>query len=311
MTMVRDDEDGPGAQAHDETDQAVGPEPGTASGDREPDEPGLETEEPRGEEPKRPASGPTSRREIHRPSRDEPSGWSAVKLLLVPRTGRNQLAMGALCALLGFAVVVQVHQTSEADLTGLSQTELVRIADAAGQRADALTQEAADLQAERDALVSGSDTRAAALAAAERNALVQGILAGRLPAVGPGVTVSVEDPDGKVRPTTLLNLLEELRNAGAEAVSVNGVRVVASSAFTGTAGAVMLDGQRLRAPYTWSVIGDPTTMATALQIPGGAAAAVSRDGGRLTVAQVQQVNITATVTPPEPQFATPVPDAKG
>ena len=226
----------------------------------------------------------------------------------MPRSGRNQLVIGALCALLGFAVVVQVHQTSEADLSGLSQAELVRIADAAGDRADALTQEASDLEGELAALESGSDTQAAALAAAERNAQVQGILAGRLPAVGPGVVVTVDDPDGRVRPSTLLNLLEELRNAGTEAVSLNDVRVVASTAFTGSAGRVAVDGQLLDAPYTWSAIGDPTTVATALEIPGGAAAAVRRDGGEVTVTQVTQVHVTATVVPPEPRYATPVPD---
>jgi uncharacterized protein YlxW (UPF0749 family) len=231
-------------------------------------------------------------------------------MLLVSRPGRNQVAIGALCALLGFAVVVQVHQTSETNLSGLSQAELVRIADAAGERADALAQEVEDLESERSALESGSDTRAAALAAAERNAQVQGILAGRLPAVGPGLVVTVDDPDGRVRPSTLLNLLEELRNAGAEAVSLNDVRVVASTAFTGVAGRVVVDGRLLDAPYTWSVIGDPTTIATALEVPGGASATVRRDGGEVTVTQMANVDVTATVTPPEPRYATPVPDGK-
>ena len=252
----------------------------------------------------------TDQRRADQRRADEPSGWAAVRMLLVPRSGRNQLVMGALCALLGFAVVVLVRQTSETNLSGLSQAELVRIADAAGERADALDQEVDDLESERSALESGSDTRAAALAAAERNAQVQGILAGRLPAVGPGVVVTVADPDGKVRPSTLLNLLEELRNAGAEAVSLNGVRVVASTAFTGSAGRVAVDGQLLDAPYTWSVIGDPTTIATALEIPGGASAAVRRDGGEVTVTQVAQVDVTATVAPPEPRYATPVPDGE-
>jgi len=258
-----------------------------------------------------PAAAET-RREVHRPTpeREGPTGWAAVKLLAFPRTGRHQLVIGALCALLGFAVVAQVHQTSEADLAGLSQAELVRIADAAAARADALTKEAAELEAERAALESGSDTRAAALAAAERSAQVQGILAGRLPAQGPGVVVTVADPGGTVRPATLLNLLEELRNAGAEAVCVNDVRVVAATAFTGAPGRVVVGGQELAAPYVWTVIGDPTTLATALEIPGGGAAAVRRDAGEVSVAQVAQVDITATVTGPEPRFATPVPDSK-
>ncbi|MCL2455528.1 MAG: DUF881 domain-containing protein [Micrococcales bacterium] len=242
---------------------------------------------------------------------EAPSGWPTIRRLLAPRLTRGQLVIGVLCALLGFAVVMQVRQTSEANLSGLSQAELVRIADAATDRADALAREAADLEGERDALVSGSNTREAALAAAERNAQVQGILTGRLPAVGPGVEITVADPNATVRPLTLLNMLEELRNAGAEAVSIGETRVVASSAFTGAPGRVLLDGQLLTRPYRWTAIGDPTTVAAALEIPGGAIAAIRRDGGEVTVRLVDEVTISATTTPVDPVYATPVPDTPG
>jgi uncharacterized protein YlxW (UPF0749 family) len=236
------------------------------------------------------------------------SGWPAVASLLSPRLGRRQFIIGALTALLGFAVVVQVHQTSETNLSGLSQDELVRILDEAQVRADALTDEAADLDREREALESGSDTRAAALAAAERNAQVQGILTGRLPAVGPGVEIVVSDSQETLRPSVMLNMLEELRNAGAEAIEINGVRVVASSSFTGSAGRVVLDHQLLEAPYDWLVIGDPQTIATALEIPGGADAAVRRDGAEVEVTQLAEVSITALTSPSELSYATPVPE---
>jgi uncharacterized protein YlxW (UPF0749 family) len=234
-------------------------------------------------------------------------GWPAARRLLRPRASRTQLMIAALSALLGFAVVAQVNQTSEANLTGLSQDELVRILDEATNRSDALAQQAADLERERQALESGSDTRQAALDAAERNAAVQGILTGRLPAVGPGVKVIVGDPDGTVRPLTLLNMLEELRNAGAEAVELNGRRVVASTAFAGSAGKVLLDGDQLDPPFTWYAIGDSDTIATALEIPGGADAAIRRDGGRATVTKLTQVSITALTTLAQPRYATPVP----
>ncbi|MBU4335235.1 MAG: DUF881 domain-containing protein [Actinobacteria bacterium] len=241
------------------------------------------------------------------PVRAPVDGAAAWRRLLRPSSTRSQLIIGALCALLGFGVVAQVHQTSEANLSGLTQDELVRILDEATDRADALSVEAADLQRELAELESGSDTREAALAAAERNAAAQGILTGRLPAEGPGVKVVVSDPDGQVRPLTLLNLLEELRNAGAEAVSLNGHRVVASSSFTGSAGEVMLDGQVLEAPFVWYAIGDPDTIDTALGIPGGADAAVRRDGGRATVTKLNALTITDVIEAATPQYATPVP----
>lgn len=243
--------------------------------------------------------------------RPRPDGWPAIVRLLRPSVNRTQLMIAALSALLGFAVVAQVHQTSEANLSGLSQDELVRILDEATNRSDALSRQAADLQREQSQLESGSDTRQAALDAARRSAAVQGILTGRLPAVGPGVTVVVSDTSGTVRPLTLLNLLEELRNAGAEAIELNGHRVVAGTSFSGTAGHVLIDNEALSAPYSWRVIGDSDTIATALEIPGGADAAVRRDGGLATVTSMAQVSVTALATQPAPKYATPVPASSG
>ncbi len=242
-------------------------------------------------------------------SRGKPTGWAALASALHPRATRAQVLAGVLCAVLGFAVVVQMRQASDPSLSDLRTDELVRLLDETSTRADQLSSQAADLQAEKTQLESGSSSRQAALDAARRNAAMQGILSGRLPAVGPGVRVSLQDPSRSIRPVTMLNMLEELRNAGAEAIQVGDQRVTASSAFTGAPGAIQLDGVTLTAPYVWLVIGDPDTIQTALQIPGGALAYVRNDGGTGDVAKVQHVVISALRDVPQPKYATlaPVP----
>lgn len=235
------------------------------------------------------------------------TGWSALASAMHPRATRAQLLAGVLCAVLGFAVVVQVRQAGDPSLSGLRTDELVRLLDETTTRADQLSREAADLQAERDQLLSGSTSRQAAIDAARRNAAIQGILSGRLPAEGPGVRISLQDPGRSVRPATMLNMLEELRNAGAEAIQLQDQRVTASSAFTGGPGAVQLDGVTLSPPYVWLVIGDSDTISTAVQIPGGALAYVRNDGGSGDVAKVQHVVIDALRDLPGPRFATLAP----
>jgi uncharacterized protein YlxW (UPF0749 family) len=138
---------------------------------------------------------------------------------------------------------------------------------------------------------------------------MQGILSGRLPAEGPGVQITLSDPSGTIRPVTMLNMLEELRNAGAEAIQLQDQRVTASSAFTGAPGAVQLDGVTLRAPYVWLVIGDPDTMATALEIPGGALAYVRNDGGSGEVQKATHLSVSALRVLPDLRFATLAPVA--
>ena len=277
--------------------------------------------------PDRPEDAPAAPEDA-RPATDEPAvdsltavepaaarpqrhltGWSALASAMHPRATRAQVLAGVLCAVLGFAVVVQVRQAGDSNLSDLRTDDLVRLLDETTTRADQLSRESADLQAERDQLQSGSSSRQAAIDAARRNAAMQGILSGRLPAEGPGVRISLQDPDGTVRPATMLNMLEELRNAGAEAIQVQDERVTASSAFTGAPGAVQLDGVTLSPPYVWLVIGDPDTISTALEIPGGALAYVRNDGGSGDVAKVQHVVVDALRDLPAPRFATLAPVA--
>ena len=68
----------------------------------------------------------------------------------------------------------------------------------------------------------------AGLAAAER-AQVEGILAGQLPAEGPGVELVIRSDGAQIPAPVLYNVLEELRNAGAEAVQIGDQRITASS----------------------------------------------------------------------------------
>lgn len=277
------------------------PEPSEPADERAPGEP--EPSEPADEpEPDGPADSTPAP-----PPAEPPSGWAVLGRALKPRATQAQILAGVLCALLGFALVAQVRQSGETNLAGMRQGDLVRILDETTNRGDALAREAADLARERDDLLSGSDRRQAALDALRRSAETQGILAGRLPAEGSGVIVTLTDADGFIKPFTMLNMLEELRNAGAEAIELNGQRVTASSAFTGSGGAVVLDGVELSTPYRWIAIGDPDIIAPALQIPGGAMAQVRNDGGKGSVDRADLVEVKAVRVVPDPVYATPVP----
>jgi len=242
------------------------------------------------------------------PRPEQPGAWHTLVRALRPRATRAQVLTAVLCGLLGFAVVAQVRLTHDTSLSTLRQSDLVGILDQATRQADELQREAATLEQTRQELESGSDSRQAALDAATRSAATQGILTGRLPAEGPGIVVTLTEPDGSIRALTLLNFLEELRNSGAEAVQLNDQRLTASSYFVAPAegDGVVVDGTTLHAPYRWIVIGDADVMATALDIPGGALASVRNDGGRGSVLRKELVSVTATRSVPVPVNATPV-----
>ena len=218
----------------------------------------------------------------------------------------NRIVVALLCALLGFAVVLQVQRTAAGDTLATARPDdLVQILDGLQRREDDLNVEIAELQATLGRLQQSGASSEEALAEAERQAEALGILTGTVPATGPGVNIVIQDPDRRIPPEVMLDAIQELRNAGAEAFQVGGVRIGVDSAFTGSDGAIAVDGSTLTAPYTVSAIGDPPTLAAALAIPGGVFDTVRRAGGSMDVAQSDSVTIDALRPPETPLYARP------
>lgn len=214
--------------------------------------------------------------------------------------------IGILTLLLGFAIAVQVRAHSSGDsLASLREDDLIGILDNQNARADRLNQQIATLEENLRQLQNSGDRSAAAREQAAEEAQALGILLGTLPATGPGVTVTVSDPDGKLTGEDLLDIVEELRGAGAEAIQFGAVRVSTSTAFAGDGGSVDVDGAHLAPPYRVIAIGDAKKLDTALNIPGGVAAAVRAAGGELAVAERGKVSITATRALTKPKYAKP------
>jgi uncharacterized protein YlxW (UPF0749 family) len=214
--------------------------------------------------------------------------------------------IGVLIAILGFAIVVQVRQNSREDaLSGLREDDLISILDNQNDRADRLRRQISDLQDTLRQLQDSGNRDAAAQRQAKQEAQALAVLLGTTPATGPGVSVTITDPKHKLHAEDLLDVVQELRGAGAEAIQFGPVRVSTTTAFTDNGSVVSADGIELAAPYTVQAIGQATTLDTALNIPGGVAAAVRSVGGELTVRERSKITITAVRSLPRPQYAKP------
>jgi uncharacterized protein YlxW (UPF0749 family) len=232
--------------------------------------------------------------------------WRRVRSTLKPRATLAQFTVGILCVAVGFAVALQLRSTrGEVALDSASSTDLVGILDGLSQRSDQLSAEAARLERERAALVGGAGQQAAALSLARQRLQTLGILAGTSAAQGPGIVLTIADPHEGVDATTMIGIVAELRDAGAEAIQVNDVRVVADTYFLDEPGGVSADGQLLLPPYEVRAIGDPPTLASALSIPGGVLQSLARVDAVGTVTQLSQVMVDALKPLPTPQYASP------
>lgn len=238
-----------------------------------------------------------------------------VRRLLRPRARKVDLLVAALLALLGFGLAVQVRSTQgDALLVSARPEDLVQILDELNNRGERLRDEVESLTETQRRLTSGSNSAASALADARRRTQVLGVIAGTAPARGPGVRVTITDPESEVSASLLLDAMEELRNAGAEAMQVEGqsesgtavaVRVVASTSFVDEDSGVVVDGTRLSSPYRFVVIGDPATLAGALAIPGGVEDTVRQQGGSTDVTRSDEVRVSALHRPMPPRYARP------
>lgn len=220
------------------------------------------------------------------------------------------IVAAVLLAGLGIAIVTQVKSTDSGDsLDAASPADLLVVLDTLNQREAGLRQEIADLEQSLSRLQS-SESSEAALAEARARLRSLSIQVGTVEATGPGVTMTITDPGRGVGSEVILDLVQELRAAGAEAIQVQGdggapIRIGVDSWVSGPAGELQLDGRTIRAPYSVSAVGDPPTLAAALNIPGGVVDNVSRGGGKLTIEQSEQVTISALREAKPRQYAQP------
>lgn len=226
-----------------------------------------------------------------------------------PRRRRDPLAavlIGVLTLLLGFAFAVQVRTTGTGeDYSAAREEDLVRILDDLDAREDRLRAQIADQRAALREL-NGDDSRSeAALQETRERAEALGILNGTVAAQGPGLVVTVRDPEGRMRVADLLDAVQELRGAGAETMQIDGVRVGVSTAVTGDPGALRVDGTAVDSPYEIRVIGSPQDLETAMNIPGGVVDRVGRQGGSVDVVQAEVVVVDALRPLDRPQYARP------
>jgi uncharacterized protein YlxW (UPF0749 family) len=111
------------------------------------------------------------------------------------------------------------------------------------------------------------------------------LLAGVVPVRGPGVVVTLHDSPkrdvNETRPEVIENyivhdydiraVVNELFAAGAEAISVNGQRLIATSSIRCVGPVILVNSVKVAAPYVIKAIGKPDDLQKALELPGGAA----------------------------------------
>ena len=218
--------------------------------------------------------------------------------------GRRYLIVG-LTIILGIFLSLAIKQNDEPKLlSSAREDELVRILDDLSKQKDNLELELIKQSQVLDSLKSGSNEEAKKAAQNRIDQLI--LLSGTAPVTGRGIQVLITGDVYSVSAFTVLDSVQELRDAGAVAIEINGNRIINSTYFNDTSDGITINQAKIRSPYRINALGDPETLATALKIPGGLAEKVTTSGGQVVITQYATLVIESTVDLITPQYAVPV-----
>ncbi len=216
------------------------------------------------------------------------------------RHRHGQAAMALVCVILGIMLSMQfkVQQSITANPAFQRQEELARRLRDAEKDRDELQEEVASLRTRVSELAEGRNVIASLTSELEAAQM----LAGLLPVEGPGVIVTMndskkpampdEDPNAYIIHDDDINsVVNELFAAGAEAISINGQRVVATTEVRCTGPTISINGVRMAPPIIMHAIGDPQTLEAGLKTRGGIVDNLGLWGIEVIVRQVQSVEV--------------------
>lgn len=206
----------------------------------------------------------------------------------------SQLAIAAVAAILGLLVVVQVRsQAGPSGLALLSSQDLTVLVANLNARNDQLRREGSSLEQELATLQANRSRGDVSIDEIQADLQRVRAYSGLDPVGGPGVTISIRGPIDGMGVEELVN---ELRNAGAEAIAAGPVRVVAGVVVTGTPGEATVDGTRLGDTFELEAIGAPDKLTGSLTRSGGVIAqlAATQPDVEVTVTPIDRLELPAT-----------------
>ena len=216
-----------------------------------------------------------------------------------------QVSLFVVALFIGVLLVGQLRsQARPIELSSLSAQELSALIETLSARNVDYTDALADLREQiRDyerAEVEGRSNLELTEEALDQISAFGGLIG----VIGQGVAIQIE---GSYDATAINDLIHELRNAGAEAIAVDGVRVTASTVAVLGTSSVEIDGVALGNVVEIHAIGSPTGLRSAIERPGGILTVLEQSvDAQFTIETRSNLRLAGTGRDLTPQAAQPV-----
>jgi uncharacterized protein YlxW (UPF0749 family) len=219
------------------------------------------------------------------------------------KQGRASIAL--VCMVLGFMLAVQFRSTQDMKASLPYQ----RVEELSARLLQTEKQRNA-LQEEVETLKNSDEHSLKAVQAVQELRMRSGVTI----LEGPGVIVSIDDSKiaskaGEnqnlyiIHDDDLLRVINELRAAGTEALSINGQRILATSEIRCAGPTLSVNNVRSAPPYEIRAIGDPQTLENALRMRGGVAETLKVWGIQLDIKASDNLQIPAYKGPVQFKYA--------
>lgn len=220
-----------------------------------------------------------------------------------------RLSLFVVALVIGLLLVGQIRsQARPRELASLSAQELSALIETLSTQNQRLSTGLSDLNDRlRSYRLSNTEGESSRTLGTEDLRRIAGF-AGMLPVDGQGLLIRV---DGALDAIAVNDLINELRNAGAEAIAIDNTRVTARSVAVQGARSLEIDGQPIARRFTVQAIGNPEALLAALQRPGGiisqlqqfVQATIDAEQQRALHVPATQLDLAPKVAKPEPHPA--------
>lgn len=215
---------------------------------------------------------------------------------------RYTLGIALVLAIAGFLLTNQIRSGQRAaprvELPSLRVRELAILIQQQKEAQEALEAEVRRLQqrlnAYREALAQGKTFAGELSEEIQRYRMILGFT----PVRGPGVVVILEEGKAlpaivktQVQAADISGLVNELWSAGAEAVAINGFRILATTGFSQAESTIIAGPYRLNPPFLIEAIGDPETLKNQLGLPGGFVDGLRSVGFSVTIKEKEEIQL--------------------
>ncbi len=195
--------------------------------------------------------------------------------------------LGIMCSLLTVAIVVQYKTIKDSNkivgITGSNselKTEVLAWKEKYDEAYKNLEKAEKELEKERQS-ASQKDSNSSE---SEKSLKIANAIIGNTDVEGKGIIITVADnanvtsstigvlesiSDYLIHDTDLLKIVNELKNAGAEAISINDERITSLTSITCDGNVVLINGNKVSSPFVIKAIGSKEGLLGAVERPGG------------------------------------------